>query len=87
MAQYHFKFQADLEHWAPFMYRRHLTRDEAEDEAQIVCKVVAMLIAKHNVLIVASTPDQLPDESAPAYNLRKRNERILAVNPMYTDAD
>lgn len=61
------------------------TPAEARDDMKVAKIIVGMLIHKENVLLVLHSPTQREGESTEQYLSRKREERILAVNPNYDD--
>ena len=60
------------------------TREDGVKEIILAEKIVAHLIRKEGVLLVVDTPARGPDEEAKEYAKRVQLERLLALNPNFS---
>ena len=60
------------------------TQEEALQEIVLAEKIVAHLIRREQVLLVVQTPSQRQDEEVKAYATRVQLERLLALNPNFS---
>lgn len=65
--------------------RLRRTPEEARDDVRTAKIIIGMLIHKENVLLVLHSPTQRDGESTEQYVARRRDERILAVNPNFVE--
>ncbi|GMH34372.1 hypothetical protein BSKO_02206 [Bryopsis sp. KO-2023] len=66
--------------------RMRMTPQEARQEMKVAKIIIGTLIHKDSVLLVFHTPPQIEGEPRERYLIRKKEERLLAVNPNYAEA-
>ena len=58
---------------------------EAQAEVVVVEKIVQHLIRRDNILIILEAPERREAEAGEAYLARVQSERIIGINPNYSD--
>lgn len=61
------------------------SNEEVQAEVVLVTKIVQHLIRKEAILVVVEIPQRNEGEDDATYARRQQRERILAINPNYTN--